>query len=419
MENKDIIKTVWRWRWKIGVFVLTATLASLLLSFLLIPKYFISAVVEPGIWKRDNTGTIQYVETSTNISQKINSNSYLFLIVDKFNLNPAEANRLKIYADSKRDTLAVHITLKHPDPEKGTQILTYLCELLENAHSKDIENIRKGLDRQIVAALNQARSLETDREYKALDIERTRLEITNFKAEQIRASNEIEQKEKSIDTLQAFTKETQNRILLNQKRVTALEKELPEIRKTIGTLRTKIYNTLQKKGQHSESTMEEILLLNYLQEESGSYNEIDTQLHEIRKDIERDNAQIIDYQNQIAGLKIEIGNIKLERDTILQSKIDDKETSLKQIKLQVAGNYTSQIELKKDYASILENEKDLIYPLKIISEPAASPAPVWPPKLAIVIGTFILSFCIGVFFASCAGYFNRLIRIISEENTAS
>lgn len=368
IELIDLLRVLWKWKWMIvGGTLLCAVIAGVI--SLQLPKvYRVDMIIEPGIIGVDSKGDFIYVDTPDNMSRKINEQAYNRRILSHMNIDTSQ-NHFTFNAaiDNKRHSHLVHLTSewKQERIETGLMAMTHLNHFLSLDYEPIIKHKKAYYDKLITVKQNAI-----------ADVDRQRKDITQ---QILQKKNDIVAKKRDVE----LKKESIRAI---GTRVNELISETRNVKENTERLVKERDQMLRDRKTDDDISM--LLYSNTIQQNVAYFNELNTQIYDLRASEKQIESQINSIVSEIDKLATDMERLRLESEEGLQTKVNDLNAEVETLKL----------------------EKGLIANVRIIQEPEVSVRPVKPKKKQIVVLAGAASF----FFFLILAFFIEYVRRANE-----
>ncbi|MCD6221259.1 hypothetical protein J7K25_03775 [bacterium] len=163
IDLADYLRIIWKWRKLIISGTLICVFITGIISFLMPKIYEVSSVIEPGIIGFNQKGNFIYIDSPTNIKEKINKGAYNGKIQKDLHLEPKTG--LEFKATIGREAKAIKITSQweEKDINLGVRATQKLLQLISNDYKKIVEQRKSDIDKQILLKQNEISEIETQK----------------------------------------------------------------------------------------------------------------------------------------------------------------------------------------------------------------------------------------------------------------
>jgi LPS O-antigen subunit length determinant protein (WzzB/FepE family) len=148
IELIDLLRVLWKWKWFIIIFALACAIAAGIITFSMAKVYEVSMIIEPGVIDIGPNGNFIYLDSSSNVESKIDSQAYNRRIFDKLHADPKKVNR-RFRTTLPKNSNALKVSLEAGDPNKGIQALSILFHELVKEYKHYIDSRKSELDQGI------------------------------------------------------------------------------------------------------------------------------------------------------------------------------------------------------------------------------------------------------------------------------
>jgi hypothetical protein len=307
------------------------------------PKvYRVDTIIEPGIIGIDDRGNFIYVDSPDNIGRKITHSAYNQRIIQLLNIDPTSATlAFKADSDKKGGSQVVWISSEWEEKERalGMNVSGKLISLLNEDYQSIVDQRKHNYDSMI--AVNQNKISEIQIQQKDLGKQ------IQIKSGDLQGKiNELRLKREQLER--------------GKQQIENLHAELKTVRENSDRMaqeRDELFNKGDKKDDLSL-----LLHTTTLQQNIAYFNELNTQIFELRKEGNEIETDITKLETAVSNLTAEVERLKLQKEEGMKSKIDDINSETERLK----------------------SEKSIIANIKVIQEPEISIEPVKPRKIQIV-----------------------------------
>lgn len=355
------------WRRKRLILIITCFIVVIAgVVTLRLPKtYNLYTVIEPGVVDITQEGGYVYLDTTSNIKARIDSQAYTRRILQNASTD-RELSSLDFKVDipNKANILKIRYEAKKKDIDFGICVLNKLISELQKDYDTDIQLKKDEYNKQVLMKNNQM---------SALNLQKKDMERQILTKEKIIADKYI-QIENHNANIKAYDQRIDN--LLNEL-------------KTIKTKSQDIFmnNGELSKGQQTqqENGKADILYVATIQQSMSLFQELRNQISDLRIEKEFSRTSITALENDINDLTRDIEKIKREKTLTIQTDID-----------------TLQTEIDK-----LEDKVNYIQGIKIIGEPESSVYPIKPKVKLNIIFSLVTGFFISICISFIAEYISN------------
>lgn len=354
-ENKDVklidlFFAIWSRKCFVFMVIIISVGMGVLASYLMPNIYRVYLVIKPGILDISEDGKRMYLDSIGNIKAKIESKAYEQRLRNA--LRATEIGGVLTFHTSSptnTDILNISLDVDENSIESGKKILQCLVSELQNDYSLDVQNRRTNVLKDISILKNEIKGIIVKKKDMDKVIAGAVNEIKNL-------NNQIESQKATIVVLKAREKELIHEIEKVQKN----SEKLTQAREVF----------LQ--NHNSTEGVAEILYVTTIQQNISFYNDLQSQLNDLRMKIE-------DIKGTIKSLEKYIG---------------DKRVTIERLELEKTEEFDVEIASKEIEIQNLENKNLLIQNIVMISQPSATAKPVKPNRplniiISAVVGCFI------------------------------
>jgi len=316
IELIDFLNILWKRKWLIILSTLSLVIIVGVISFLLPPKWEITALIQPGKFLIQTEGgqfeEVVVVDPKQVVGQ-INEATYNSIIANELNIKLIKFPKLR--ATNLQDTNLVRTSIKEKDVEKAKLILNSLFNHLKEQFDKKIEVEIKNIDSQTETKRNLIKHQELVKKDKLGEIKLNQIEKNIIRQEILTAKKKLKISENRVNSIMNELKEVKKRIdeLEKQQRKTLAEKK--EGIEAISLLlysnevqqNLRYYNTLDEKLSNEKITQENLKL--FIKEKNEEIKQLDTRIERWKTEIDKINNEIENIKNEIALLNDKKGRI--------------------------------------------------------------------------------------------------------------
>lgn len=376
IELMDIINVLWKRKWLIIIGTLSCMVTVGIISFLLMPVYEISALVQPGkLLVQDEYGRFEEVviEKPQQVANRVNEKTYDHIIAKELKIKLDELPEIE--AETIKDTSLIKIWTKNHDIERGIAILSKILQFIRKDIDEKIDAEIKSIEISISNLENSIKSKELLIKDKENEIKSKRFEIQSREIEKSKVNQEI------------FS--TRNKVKISEERMKTLTEEMKEVKGRIDRLEEEQRKAL--KATNDVNAIGMLLYSNEIQNNLRYYNSLEERLSAEKVNFENLQYTIKAKEEDLKQLDTQISQINNLID-MLRNDIDKLRTEIENIKNQI---------------SLLKEKKRRIDYTKIIKSPTPSIHPVFPKKKLMVAVAGILSGMLFSFLAFFLEYIEK------------
>ncbi len=363
VELIDYLMVIWRWKW----FIISITFAFIViagwLSLTRQKTYELSMAIEPGIIGMNKDGEITYLDSSSNIGEKIEENAYNKKILESLDINPSKIN-LNFNVKTSKSSRSIKITslFKENRTGLGLKILNQLPIEISREYEKLVKRKKADCEKIILTEENKIKEIETKRK----DIDK----LISLKL------NQIKEKKSEIE----FQKET---LKIAAQREKEIVKELKDVKDNTENIINQREALIKSEGD--SDSISRLLYSTTIQQNVEYFNQLSNQLNDLREKEQALSSKIDKIKTDIDDIYTQIDRLKLEKTEGLQTKIDNSKANIERLNL----------------------EKSLMENIKIVQAPEASFRPVKPKPMRNIALAAGLGLLISVFLAFLCDYIKR------------
>ncbi|MCX5852804.1 MAG: Wzz/FepE/Etk N-terminal domain-containing protein [Deltaproteobacteria bacterium] len=367
IELIDILRIIWKWKWLITVGVVIVAVAASVISLQMPKVYQVDAIIEPGIMGVDDKGNLIYIDSPDNISRKVGEQAYNQRIMKDLHVDPHTVDlKFKSDTDKNKNSQVIMVSSEWEENEVdlGIKVQNLLIAYLTDNYRDIINQKKNNYDSKITTNQNKINDIDTQR--KDLD-----KQVQIKAAELLGNKNELKLKIARLESV--------------EQQVEKLFSELKEVKDNSVKMTAEKDALLKKSDQKDALSL--LLHATTLQQNITYFNELNSQIFELRKQENEIETDITKLESSINSLMAEVERLKLQRDEGLKTKIDDINAEIQRLK----------------------SEQSIISNIKVIQEPEKSTKPVKSRKVQIVMVSAVGAF----FFLVILAFFIEYVRTSS------
>jgi len=274
----DYLRILWKWKWLIIAGTFLCVIITAVISFQMPKIYEVSAVIEPGIIGFNKEGNFIYIDSSANISRKINEGVYNRRVQEALHLDPLKT-RVEFKAEVGRGANTIKVTSqwKERDINPGVKATQRLLQLLSNDYRKIIEQRKGDYDKQIEIKLNSIGRIQNDIKLRRASLENIR-----------------QRKEQLLEEVKDVKENTEK-----------------IIRQRDALL----------KGKDPDNDLSFLLYSTTIQQNVAYLNQLNKQIYDLRVREKKIEAEVDRLNTDIDDIKTQINALNLEKEVISNIKV--------------------------------------------------------------------------------------------------
>ena len=148
IELIDLLRVLWKWKSLIAIVTLACAIAVGIISFSMQKIYEVSMIIEPGVFEIGTGGKFTYLDSSTNIKSKIDSQAYNTRILKELHLDPVEM-KLMFRTIQPENSNTIKISFEIKDIKSGIQALSTLYRELVREYQHYVDSRKLDLEHKI------------------------------------------------------------------------------------------------------------------------------------------------------------------------------------------------------------------------------------------------------------------------------
>ncbi|MFW6146989.1 MAG: Wzz/FepE/Etk N-terminal domain-containing protein [Thermodesulfobacteriota bacterium] len=169
IELIDLLRVVWKWKWMIILVPLVCAIAAGVISLKLPEVYEISMIIEPGVIEVNPNGQFIYLDSTSNIKAKIDSQAYNRKIYEQLKVDPGEVD-FAFKTGQPKNANSLEVRLEANDRDRSIQALSALFSELTNEYKPYVDSRKSEFDQKIAMKKHQLSVDDAQKEYLEKEI---------------------------------------------------------------------------------------------------------------------------------------------------------------------------------------------------------------------------------------------------------
>ena len=410
-----------------------------LVSFILTPQHKISAMIRPGTMGFDDKGQpISYLKPG-DFKAWINSKAYETVLIEKFGKDLPN-----IKASLNRQGSIIILRLYHKNPDIGRAIMQeILAHMLDGTSGLKFPSRlcaeRIATEKAIAEKQRELKIISAEKEKIDTEIDKLYREIKIIPEEKKDLDNDIARLQKDLEFidverskisrkisfLQAEIFNNKQRINIQKKAIETLEKKQISLKDKISKINRNTEELINMRNKSIKARnydkMTFLMLSDIIQENLDLMSNLEQEILDISKEINKRTEKINDCKLQIEQLQkevdllkiqqnqelekkkfnidIEIHKIKRRKKTILEKKYKDLLAQIHELETKQKVYLKKKRQDIQDEIAKLQAQLNALALAEVVQPPYSSPEPVRPKKALILALTFCTCLVLGIILA--------------------